>query len=73
MSTISAINTATSGIQQNVHQLDAAATTVGGPSFSPEMLRDLMQMKQAKLGASANTKVVAASDRVLGHIVNLTA
>ena len=73
MSTISAINSASSGIQQNLQQFNVAADSIATASFGPDMLRDLAQLKLAELGVSANIKVLVESDRVLGHIVDLTA
>ncbi len=73
MSTISAINSASSGIQQNLQQFNVAADSIATEPFGPDMLNDLAQMKLAELGVSANIKVLVASDRVLGHIVDLTA
>ena len=73
MSTISAINSASSGIQQNLQQFNVAADSIATTPFGPDMLNDLAHMKLAELGVSANIKVLVASDRVLGHIVDLTA
>ena len=68
-----AIDSASSGIQQNLHQFNVAVDSIATTPFGPDMINDLAQMKLAELGVSANIKVLVASDRVLSHIVDLTA
>jgi len=73
MSTISAVSSASSGIQQNLHQFNVAADRMSVSRFGPDLLRDVAQMKIAKFGVSANIAVLQTADEVLGEMVDIIA
>jgi len=68
---ISAFSSASWGIQQNLRLFDDAAARIAQPPFSPEMIRDVVQMKLAKQGVAANIRVLQTADAVLGQLVDI--
>jgi hypothetical protein len=70
---ISATSSASIGIQRNLQTFNAAAERISSQPIGPNIIRDIMQMKQAKHGVMINAKVLVIADRMNGQLIDLFA
>ena len=73
MTQISATSSASIGIQRNLQAFNAAAKRISNQPLGPDVVRDIVQMKQAKYGLMINAKVLAMADRMNGQLIDLFA
>lgn len=71
MTLLSASSSAAVGIHRNLQAFNAAAKRVSSLPLGPNVVRDIVQMKQAKHGVMVNAKLHQMADRMNGQLVDL--
>ena len=73
MTPISALSSGSVGIHRNLQAFNAAAERISNQPLGPNVVRDIVQMKQAKYGVMINAKVLGMADRMNGQLIDLFA
>jgi hypothetical protein len=64
------MSSALDGIQKNLRQFDDAASRIASRPADTDLAADIIQLKIARHGISANAQTIRAADKTLGVLVD---